>query len=107
MRRIAVPELFLGLLSIGLAVVITAKIAAGAIHDARHVRDTITITGSARKPIASNLVQWSLTVSGDAATPVEAARRLRRESSATVTFLRRAGIAHAAIAPEVVQTETI
>ena len=105
MPVVAVPELFLGLLSLAIAAV--CHIFANTIHDARHVRDTISITGSARKPISSNLVQWSLSVSGVAATPVEAARKLRGESVAAVAFLRRAGIPRAAITREVVQSETI
>ena len=76
MPVVAVPELFLGLLSLAIAAVWIGHIFANTIHDARHVRDTISITGSARKPISSNLVQWSLSVSGVAATPVEAARKL-------------------------------
>src|SRR5437763_1304567 len=59
-RALALPELFLGLLSIGIAVVVTAKIVAGTIHDARHIRDTISVTGSARKPIDSDLVAHGL-----------------------------------------------
>jgi len=45
-RPLPLPELFLGLLSIGVAVVLTAKIVAGTIHDARHIHDTISVTGS-------------------------------------------------------------
>ena len=104
---VAIPQLFLGLLSLAIAAVWIGHIFANTIHDARHVRDTISITGSARKPISSNLVQWSLSVSGVAATPVEAARKLRGESVAAVAFLRRAGIPRAAITREVVQSETI
>ena len=50
-RSLALPEFFLGLLSIGVALVLTAKIVAGTIHDARRIRDTISVAGSARKPI--------------------------------------------------------
>ena len=107
MPVVAVPELFLGLLSLAIAAVWIGHIFANTIHDARHVRDTISITGSARKPISSNLVQWSLSVSGVAASPVEAARKLRGESKLTLAFLRRAGIPRAAITSEVVQSETI
>jgi hypothetical protein len=99
-----VPELFLGLLSLAVAAVWIGKIFAGTIHDAKHANDTIVITGSARKPIDSNLVQWSLTVDGAARTPVAAARRLKVESAAVVKFLRGAGIPAAAILPQVVQT---
>lgn|SRR5215475_14236622 len=44
-RPLPLPELFLGLLSIGVAVVLTAKIVAGTIHDARHIH-AIGVIGS-------------------------------------------------------------
>jgi hypothetical protein len=103
---IALPQLFLGLLSLAIAAVWIAHIFSRTIHDAKHTDDTIEITGSARVPIESNLVQWSLTVDGSAATPVEAARRQRQESAAVVSFLRESGIQAGAIAPEVVRSET-
>ena len=65
-RAIELPELFLGLLSIGVAVVLTAHILTGTIHDARHSRDTLSVTASGRVPIDANLVRWSLTISDTA-----------------------------------------
>jgi hypothetical protein len=100
----AIPELFLGLLSLAVAAVWIGQIFATTIHDAKHTTDTITITGSARKPISSNLVQWKLRVDGKAATPVTAARRSRLAGRALLAYLRDAGIQADAIAPEVVQS---
>lgn len=107
LRSLAVPELFLGLLSLAVAVVLTAHTVAGTIHDAKHRGDTVTVTGSARKPISSDLVQWSLEVAANGATPAAAARRLRTELVTVRAFLVHAGIPAAEIAPDVVQTETI
>jgi hypothetical protein len=76
-RRI--PELFLGLLTLAIAAVWIAQMFANTIHDARHVRDTISITASARKPISSNLVRWSLAVSSEKPTPQAAARAMRAD----------------------------
>jgi hypothetical protein len=104
-RSLALPELFLGLLSIGVAVVLTAKIVAGTIHDARHIRDTISVTGSARKPITSDLVRWSLTVNREAPTAAAAAKHLRGQVAAVRAFLVDQGIPSNAISPEVVRSE--
>src|SRR5712691_4264785 len=104
---VALPQLFLGLLSLAIAGVWIGHIFAATIHDARHTHDTIVITGSARKPISSNLVQWSLSVDGSASTPVAAAQRLRQESAAVVAFLRGAGISAQAILPQVVQSDVV
>jgi hypothetical protein len=103
---VPVPELFLGLLSLAVAAVWIGHIVTSMVVDARRTRDTIVITGSARVPIDSNLVHWSLSVDGSGAEPVPAARRLGRESKAVVAFLHGAGIPASAIAAEVVQSET-
>jgi uncharacterized protein len=107
LRSPAVPELFLGLLSLAVAAVVTAHIVTGTIHDARHTRDTVTVTGSARKPISADLVQWRLTVSREAADAATAAKQLRRDVAAARTFLVGAGIPAPAIHPSVVSTEPI
>src|SRR6266852_9352717 len=104
---VTVPELFLGLLSLALAAVWVAHMFAGTIHDSRHARDTLTITGSARKPITSNLVRWSLSVSGVAPTPQAAARTMRRDVTMVEAFLHGGGVPPSAIAESVVQSQTI
>ena len=107
MRVRVVPELFLGLLSLAIAAVWIGHIFASTIHDARHAHDTITITGSARKPISSDLVQWELEVKGEGGTGVAAAHEARTGGSSLVMFLRQAGIAPTDISPEVVQSEIV
>jgi hypothetical protein len=105
-RPIAVPELFLGLAAIGIAVVLTAHIFSGTIKDVRHTRDTLNVTGSARVPISANLVRWYVSVGPRARTPAVAAVQLRRQIAAVRAFLRDAGIPAEAISPDVVTTET-
>jgi uncharacterized protein len=105
-RRVGLPELFLGLLSLAVAIVLTAHIAAGTIHDARHTGDTVTVTGSARKPISADLVQWSLEVDARASSSAIAARQLHGDLAAVRTFLVHAGIPARAISPTVVSTDT-
>jgi uncharacterized protein len=103
----AVPELFLGLLSLAVAAVWIGHIFASTIHDAKHAHDTITITGSARKPISADLVQWELEVKGEAGTEVSAAYDARTAGSSLAAFLRNAGIAPKDVSPEVVQSEVV
>jgi hypothetical protein len=105
--RERIPELFLGLLSLAVAGVLIAHTVVAAVHDARHTRDTVTVTGSARKPISADVVQWNITVSREATTPAPAARGLRRDLAAVRAFLVGAGIPSAAITPSVVSTEPI
>jgi hypothetical protein len=102
---VAIPELFLGLLAIAVAAVICVDKVNGTIHDARHARDTVSVTGSARKPISSNLVRWSLRVSHESPRAAVAARLLRGEVASVRTFLIRQGIPAAEIKPDVVYAE--
>jgi len=106
-RGLALPELFLGLLAIAVAVVLTSHAIAGTIRDRQHVHDTLSVTGSARKPISANLVRWTLTVRETAPNAARAARRLRREVVEVRAFLRQAGVPAGAIAPAVVTSETL
>jgi hypothetical protein len=106
-RGLGVPELFLGLLAIAVAVVWTAYITTNTIRGLRHTRDTVTVTGSARKPISANLVKWTLTVAGTDASPAVAARDLRSEVAAVRSFLLRGQVPAAAITPAVVERETL
>ena len=101
------PELFLGLLAIGVAFVLVAHIVAGTVRDVRHTRDTLSVTASARVPISANMVKWSLTVATEAATTARAARRLRRESGLVRTFLLGAGVPADAIAASVVAGQEV
>ena len=105
-RPIAIPELFLGLLAVGVAVVLTAQIFSGTITEVRHTRDTLSVTGSARVPIDANLVRWYVTVAPEAARPALAARQLRRQVPVVRAYLRDAGIATDTISLDVVTTES-
>src|SRR4051812_18025400 len=100
------PELFLGLLALALAGVWIAHQFVGAIHDRNHLHDTMTITGSARMPITSNLVKWSVSVTGSAWTREEAATTMQHDLATLRTFLRSSGVPDAAIEESVVDSET-
>ena len=105
--RLGVPELFLGLLSLAVAVVLTAHVIANTIHDARHVHDTISVTGSGRVPISANLVKWSLSVKDEEASAALAAGRLRADAARVRRFLRRAGIPADALSSAVVTSDVL
>jgi uncharacterized protein len=106
-RGIELPQLFLGLLAIAVAVVLTAHIFASTIHDVRHSRDTLSVTASARVPISADLVRWSITVAEEAPEAGAAARVLRRQSAQVRRFLRRGGIPADAIESSVVSSEEL
>jgi hypothetical protein len=106
-RLVEIPQLFLGLLAIGIAVVLMAHIFAGTIRDVRHSRDTIQVTGSAKKPITANLIRWTLTVSAESPTAPPAVRRLLHESIVVRSFLRKGRVPGDAISASVVTSEKV
>src|SRR5919199_4353931 len=95
-RRGELPQLFLGLLAIALAigigVPVTAAVVMDGIRDIKSKRDTVVVTGSAKYPIESNLATWSLTVSSEQRTTAAAARALSARARAVRAFLRDAGL---------------
>lgn len=106
-RTFTLPELFLGLLSLAVAAVLATHIVTDTILAARHVHDTISVTASAREPIDSNLVKWSLSVRAEATTAPRAARLLARDSAFTLAFLRQRGIHGGDIQPAVVTSAQV
>ena len=106
-RAIWLPEVFLGMLSIAVAVVLIAGMAADTIRERRRDRETISVIGSARRPISSNLVNWSLEVSSEASKLAPAARRLRSDVVVVRAFLIRGGIPAGAISLSVVTSEKL
>jgi uncharacterized protein len=95
------------LLTIAIAGVVMTHILADTVRDARRSRDTITVTGSAKKPISANLVRWSIAVSAEAPTAAPAARRLRGDAETVRRFLTRGGIPSEAISSTVVTSEKV
>src|SRR5207247_8089581 len=106
-RPARIPELFLGLLAIAIAVVLVAHIIGATVRDVRHTRDTLSVTASARVPISANLVRWSLGISAENATTATAARRLREEMTLVRKFLLSTGIRADAITPSVVESHQL
>jgi hypothetical protein len=106
-RLSAVPELFLGLLAISVAIVITADQVTDTIEERRRVDDKLSVTGSAREPISANLVRWTLVVANEAPTPARAARTLRGHVTEVRAFLREAGVPAAALSASVVTSERV
>src|SRR5437764_5277230 len=107
MRRPALPQLFLGLVAIAAAIGVAAHFAADAVRDAHPTGETVTVTGSAKRPITSNLVKWSVDVDGNGTTTALAASRLRIDLATVRGFLVRGGLPRSAISLSGVSTDVI
>jgi hypothetical protein len=91
-RRRELPQLLLGLVALAAAVAVSAVLVMDAMRDVKRSRDTIVVTGSAKRPIEADLALWRLTVSALEQTPDEAALSLRAKTDAVSAFLGREGI---------------
>ena len=81
-------------LAIGLAAVLSTFIAAGTWKEVRKAPDknNIRITGSARKRIVSDLIQWSATIEARAPERTAAYMSLKSGTDQAVAFLKAAGL---------------
>jgi hypothetical protein len=88
----ALPELLIGLVALAVAILIGALAVANAVKAVKRSRDTITVTGSAKRPITADLVTWHLSVSSADSDPAVASRVLRIEGDKVRRFLSGAGL---------------
>lgn len=93
----------LAALAIALGMVLSVLIAAGTWKDVRKRPDknNIRITGSARKRIVSDLIEWSATVEAKAQERTAAYLELKNGVEKAVAFLKQQGIK-----PEEIQTQS-
>ena len=84
----------LGAFAISLGIVLSTWIAAGTWKEVRKRPDknNIRITGSARKRIVSDLIQWSATIEAEAPQRTEAYIALKSGTDKAVAFLKTLGL---------------
>lgn len=97
----------LGLIALAGALVWATSIASGTWKTvrARPVERDIRVTGSAKRRIVSDLIQWSATVDAHAADRTAAYKILHDEAGKAIAFLRAQGIKDAEIAAQSVSFE--
>ena len=86
-----------GLLGVAVAMVLATYIASSTWERVRvrPVTRTIEVTGSAKKRIVSDLIEWSATVEAEAKDRAEAYKILHDHAGRVQTFLRERGVAEA------------
>jgi len=106
-RAVVADERWMDLRPIGLVALAIALVASTAIASTswKHVRSTppqrkLRITGSAKKRIVSDLIQWSATVEAHAADRTAAYKQLRSEVARAVAALKKQGIREDEIFPQ-------
>ena len=102
---------FLGTVALAIGMVWSTAIAARAWHDVRFVpvkyNHNIRITGSARKRIVSDLIQWTATIEAVADERITAYRTLREGREKAMAFLAAQGIKPEEIQPWAATIEAV
>src|SRR5262245_54417183 len=73
---------------------------------AEHLTRTLSVTGSARKPIVSDLAQWSIVVSGEGKTIEEAFPKMAAAGDRVREFLAQKGFAADTVSSGPINTVT-
>jgi hypothetical protein len=97
-----------GVLAIAAAVVTSTWIAAGSWKDVKRkpVR-TIEVTGSAKRRITSDLIEWEASLQTEGTDRTSAYRALKEQAETTIAYLKKQGLSDAEIRPSSVVTSTI
>lgn len=98
--------LLAGLLALALAVGLGAVAIGDGVRE-RNRDDVLTVTGSAKRRIASDYVIWDATVSSQRATPQAALTELAAWAKEIRSYLGRAGARDAEVSVQPVATETV
>ncbi|MBL9008926.1 MAG: SIMPL domain-containing protein [Myxococcales bacterium] len=98
----------LGWLAMALAAVVSTGIAARSWVTVRLHRDRhIEVTGSAKRRIVSDLIEWRATVTTENLDRTAAYRQLREHVERTLAYLKKQGIAEAELRVQAVETDEI
>jgi hypothetical protein len=83
------PQLFWGMIALAAGLIAASALTAGAVKSMRRADDAIEVTGSARRPIRSDVAIWRLSVAGEGASLQEASASLTQPSQRVLAFLRQ------------------
>ncbi|NJL42476.1 MAG: SIMPL domain-containing protein [Pseudanabaena sp. SU_2_4] len=101
------PQLFSGLLSLSLALVVGAWLGSSAIRTLNRSNDVLTVTGSAKKPIRSDYIIWRSSVSGQQPTLPQAYQEIKRHTERVQAYLKEKNVPENAIALTAIETQAI
>jgi hypothetical protein len=83
------PQLFWGMIALAAGLIAASALTAGAVKNLRRADDVIEVTGSARRPIRSDIAVWRLSVTARGASVQEGSASLDAPSQRVLTFLRQ------------------
>lgn len=101
------PQLFWGMVALGLGLVLAALIGAQTLRAVKRSGDQIEVTGSFRKPVRSDYAVWKSGISLQGADLQGTSAAVARDAQRLREFLRNSGIADSAIVFRPLETEAV
>ncbi|MDX1977273.1 MAG: SIMPL domain-containing protein [Pseudanabaenaceae cyanobacterium bins.68] len=100
------PQVFWGMVAMAIAVTVGAILGSSALGSLR-TSDSLTIIGSAKRPIQSNYVVWQSSVSAQQPTLQQAYQAVKRHSERVQGYLKSQNIGDESISLGAIATEAI
>lgn len=86
------PQLFWGMIALAAGLVVASALTAGAVKNIRRADDVIEVTGSAKRPIRSDVAVWNLSVTAQDATLQQAGAGVDAPSQRVLEFFRQSSV---------------
>ena len=101
------PQLFWGLIALAAGLVISALAGASALRDIKRANDEVTVTGSARRPIRSDLLIWRASVTSQKPSLPPAYQELKAYTDRIRSYLRAQGVPDSVVTIRSIETAAI
>ena len=101
------PQVFAGLATLSLSLVLSSFIAAKAIRDFKQANDVLVVTGSAKRPIRSDYVVWRLSLSTQEAIAQSAYQNLDGQTKRLRAYLKEKQVPEEAVTSSAIETTAI
>jgi hypothetical protein len=101
------PQLFGGLLSLSLALVVGAYLGSSAIRTLSWGKDALTVIGSAKRPIRSDYIIWRSSVTSQQSTLQQAYQEIKRHTERVQAYLKSKNVPADAITLNAIDTQPV
>lgn len=99
------PQLFWGLLSLSLALVVGAYLGSSAIRSRN--KDALTVIGSAKRPIRSDYIIWRSSVTSEQPTQQQAYQDIKRKTERVQAYLKSKNVPNDVITVGILESQTV
>jgi uncharacterized protein len=101
------PQLFGGLLSLSLALVVGAYLGSSAIRTLGRGKDALTVIGSAKRPIRSDYIIWRSSVTSEQPTQPQAYQDVKRKTERVLAYLKSKNVPDDVITVGILESQPV